>query len=462
MLESTEISPQFDRSPPNDVDAEIALLGAMAITPRGDPLWLEVRALVNRESFYRADNQILFEVFDQIERRGEEVDIVTVRAELMKRGLWEEIGGKDYITEVLGSEYTSSHATHYARIIAEAAVGRSIISLANNVLREVYAPRLGPYTDVARKLERGAAEIVLRGRTQTLLSIGEAAASFYEEREKEAKEESPRRVPTGFSDLDGAFGGLPLGKWILVAGKAGMGKSQLAKQLAINIATLQQVPCGVVSIEEDRRKIAANAIANIGNMNNDHVTWGRWSRDDWRRAADAVGRLQATQIYLDDSTDRLSHIEGCIARMAIEKKCKVIFIDHIHLVDAEIDANRERQVATISRTLKVLAKKLDVALVGLCQQNRGGESDYNRRPILKDLRDSGSLEADGDLILMLYREDYYRHQEPGWSISHRLEVLVRKNKDGPLADVPLYFDGDHQRISDWNGGCGGEAPLLIN
>jgi replicative DNA helicase len=143
-----------------------------------------------------------------------------------------------------------------------------------------------------------------------------------------------------------------------------------------------------------------------------------------------------------------------ITLMAVKHQCRAVFVDHIHLADAETKDNRERQIALISKGLKQLAKRLDIAVVGLCQLNRGagGADEYQRRPQLRDLRDSGSLEADGDLIIMLHREDYYRASEPGYQLTGLLEALVRKNKDGPRGEVPLTFDGDHQRITDWHGG----------
>lgn len=442
------LSAQFDRLPPHDSDAEKCLIASMMIDQSVIPAVLQ---MVNRDAFYGVDHQIYFDVITTTHRAGKPTDSVIVRNALKSKGLWEEVGGNEYLTTLLTAVPSAAHALHYAGIVREKSIGRQLIVIANDTLREAYGSHEQEWSflDLAKTVERSSASLIMTGVAHTVITLEIAAIELYEERERG----DVRRIPTGLSELDALVGGLPIGKFTEIAGRAGMGKSQLAKQIVLNMAERGE-PAGLVSIEEDRRKIATNMIANLSDLNNDHLTYGVWTKEDWASVAATIQRLSGKKFHIADSVEKLSQIEAMITLMAVKHKCRAVFVDHIHLADAETKENRERQVALISKGLKGLAKRLDIAVVGLCQLNRGagGADEYNKRPQLRDLRDSGSLEADGDLIIMLHREDYYRAREPGYELTRRLEALIRKNKDGPSGEVPLLFDGDHQRITNWTGG----------
>ncbi len=440
-----EIESQFDRLPPHSIEAERCLVASMLIERKaiGDVL-----PLVDREAFYQTDHQIYFDVISELHRNDKPIDAVIVRAELQNRQKFEEAGGTDYLTTLLYAVPSAAHIMQYAKIVREHYIGRCLIATANDLLRKAYAPFEGEghYVEMAQKFERRAAALAVSGVLPSIINLNDAIEALRQQ--KEAGD--VRRIPTELVQLDKYIGGgIPVGKWTLIAGQPGMGKSQLAKQIIKNVTEAGR-PAALISLEEDRLKIAANMIANITGLNNDHITCAKWGPGDFNAAADAMGEERAN-FHIEDSCERLSEIEATVTQAVLKNNCELVVIDHIHLIDAQVPhRTREQQVALISRTLKMLAKRLDIALIGLCQLNRGGGAqDHSRPPVLRDLRDSGSLEQDGDLILMLHRLDYFHEMELNYTKTNKIDCYVNKQKDGPKAVVPLLFDGDHQRITDW-------------
>lgn len=437
---------RFDRLPPHSIEAERCLIGSMLLCGEDRETFQLARSLVRRSDFYQTDHQLYFDAILAIADSGRPIDAVIVRDELQKRQLWQQVGADDYLAALLNAVPSAAHGPHYAKIVREKAVGRALIAMVNQVLRDVYTPYQDDdfFIDVAKRLERQAAQLIVSGATDEIVSIGEAAAQLLE-----AKQSGKvTRLATGFADVDELTGGIPIARFTIIGGKAGMAKSLFARQVSQNNADAG-IPVGIVTLEEDAAKIAQNLIANTTGMINNHIAFGRWTSADWRTFIDGVAKLQDLPLYVVDSVERISDIENEITKLAVNRKCRMVIVDHIHLADAESNERREQQVALISKRLKRLAKRLNIAIVGLCQLNRGGDSDHSRKPVLKDLRDSGSLEQDGDLIILLHREDYYRAMRGDTDFDYQLQALVRKNKDGNTAEIPLRFDGDHQRITDW-------------
>lgn len=440
QLIDPSIARQFDRLPPHDIPAEMALLGSLLLADGDRSLYAQVRAVVDRDCLYQADHQIIFDVVCAMHDKGRAIDGLTVRAELSRRQVLEEIGGSSYLGQILHSIPSSAHAVHYARIVREKAMLRQLISLSNDVLRAAYAPA---HEDVASDLMTNFAAKLSRAAT------GGRAAEVHRldavAREVLGRHEAGHaiRIPTGIPDLDAVVGGLRKGGKTIVGAKPGMGKSLLLKQLGWNVAQ-SGVPFGLITIEETRHKVAENLLANQSEVPNNRIAFNTAGPEEWNAIAAAVGQLEGKPFYVVDAARKLSHIVAMAHVLVCQYGCQVVAVDHLHIVDPEAEGreNREQEMSRISAELKWVWKDLNVCGLEAAQLNRKSGRD---RPQLDSLRDSGSLEQDGDTIFLLHREDYYRRTQ-GIAPDHVLEVIVGKNKDGATGTVPLQFDEARQSV----------------
>jgi replicative DNA helicase len=449
------IASHFDRLPPHSLDAEMAVLASIAIDREA---YFETKPLLSRDVWFTADHQVIFDVLSELYDAGKAVDALILRESLIARDLLEEIGGNAYLVQLIGSVPSAAHARHYAAIVVEKHKLRQLIALSNDIQRECYAPRRDEHADeVALKAEQLAARIRETGSADTIRTVGELADQVIEEKSQKIN----RRRLTGLVELDDLCGGLPIGCHTLVAGRAGMGKSLLCKAIIGRMADgADGTPCGIISVEESGTKIASNYLSAASGVENSHLVYNRLNSDEWRRLMEALPRVAAKRIVIDDAQQKLSSIQAVARQMKRKHGCKVIMVDHLHLIDAEsADMNREQEISRISGGLKRLWKELDVCGVVAAQLNRGSGGDgYDEPPELRHLRGSGSLEQDGDMILQLHRPDYYNWKKHGneFAPDHQLKIYVNKNKDGPVGYVTVYFDGDHQDVRDWQ--ASGELP----
>jgi replicative DNA helicase len=446
---------EFDRLPPHSTDAEEALLGAIAIDAQA---FADVRPMLRGDSFFSADNQILYRTLAELYAAGKKVDMVLLRETLSVRGLLEEIGGTTYLMRILGGVPVVAYARHYAEIVVEKARLRELIAAANDVIRRCYAPMPEQGAEkIAAGLEAAAVSVREHGFVDSTRTLEEIIHEVISGKLNKVE----RRISTGLDELDELCGGLPLGRLTYVAGRAGMGKSQLCKQIVLNCAK-RGVPCGIIAIEETGEKIAENYLANQSGIENNRIVYNNMGEVEWTAVMDAVPGLAPLPIVIDDAQRRLSSIETVVRRMVRKHKCRMIVVDHLHLIDGETEAAREQEITKISGGLKLLWKQLNVAGLVAAQVNRGGGSEHESPPELWHLRGSGSLEQDGDLILQLHRPDYYRwKKEQNFKPDHKLTVYVNKNKDGAVGSREFYFNGDRQSIESWNGGQG-TTGLVIN
>jgi replicative DNA helicase len=448
QLEESISAFPFDRLPPASIEAERCLLGSMMLATTQADFEL-ARRVVTREAFYQADHQIIFDVLCDLRDGGRAVDAVLAREELKRRGLWEEIGGGATFADILGSVPSAAHGPHYAKEVREKYALRQIIGLANDVLRDAYAPsRIERATELAMESARRFASVASTGRADEIVKLGDAVMDVYDR----ISNGEVRRVPTGLHDLDDVIGGLAFGRFTQIGGRPGMGKSQLVKQIVRNVADTGR-PVGIVTIEETREKIGENCLSAASGVENNHIAFGTVGQEEWSSLADAVQRLARLPVFISDRPVKLHEVEAAVTALAIEHKCEVIAVDYLQCIDADIE-NENREITKISKALKGSFKRLGVAGIAAVQLNRGNEVQGNRRPTLRDLRGSGSLEQDGDTIILLHRDDYYRKGDDGFTPDHKLEAIIEKNKDGCTGIVPLWFSGARQTITNWNGGIG--------
>lgn len=438
----------FDRLPPHSSEAEQCVIGAMMIAS-DDSQVSEITSEVSRDDFYRADHQELFDAIMQLRREGSPVDAVTLRSRLIDTGRLEAIGGVAYLAELLNAVPSAQHGPHYGRIVREKALGRAIIKLAGEVMAKAWRPCGEAYATILEKTCSDMLSLASRGSVMRIRRHGEVAMDWYES--TLAGKNAPR-VMTGLLELDDTIGGFPLGGFTQIWARPRMGKSALIK----SVAALQGsagTSVGIISVEESEQKIATNIVASRAGVNSWLMQQSRLSAKDLEQSLNAINESYRWPIYIADQPVRLSEVESVAAMMVNRHQCRVIYVDHIHIIDAEVRSheNRTQEISKISGRLKALAKRLNIALVAACQVKRSGEKGKEQPPTLESGRDSGALEQDGDIIIGLHREDVNRLDQRHLC-DHQMQARVLKNKGGREGIIPLYFDGDHQRVSDWQGG----------
>lgn len=438
-----DLASEFDRLPPHSLDAEMCVLASMMLD---NDAASRIVQIVGRDDFFQTDHQVIYDQLARMHRDGRPVDAILLSAELEKRQLLEEVGGKAYLGTILDTIPSAAHGEHYANVVRDKSVLRRVIAQANDALRDAYAPRdQTTPNDIARRYADSLAMIATTGTTDRFRRLGDVVIDVVECKQRNDQ----RRIPTGVTQLDAICGGLPIGGFTLVGGRPGSGKSLLCKQFLHNVGALGR-PIGLISIEESSEKVAENALANYASVENNHVVYNRLSAGEWQDIIRVTPDLAKLDFWVNDEPTRLSDVESAVTTAAVKHRCRLVVVDYLQLIEPDDNGDNEnREITKISKRLKACAKRLDIALVAACQLNRGNETGTIRKPTLRDLRGSGSLEQDGDTILLLHREDYYHYQEQGYIPTQQLEIIVAKNKGGNQGVVPAHFSGKHQRVTDW-------------
>ncbi len=401
-----------------------------------------MRATITADAFYLADHTLIFQAIEAVAERCGTIDAVLVKDELRKRGTLDDVGGVEYLCDVLRAVPSAANGPHYAQVVAEKHRHRRNITIANELIAQSYAASNDPAANAAKALNELLA-VSADGVADRVITIGDAAKIVRENLTRQ----QPRRIATGITRVDDELSGLPIGKFIVVGGRPGMGKSLFAKQIAHNVSARGTI-VGIVSIEEDRVKIAENAAAMVSGIDNRKINAGHLTEDERDRVLDALDEVANRPFEIIDDVYLLRDVESAVTTLAVKHQTPLVIVDHIHLIDVDEggrDDNETRKVTKISRRLKALGKRLGIALVVLAQLNRGNEHRAER-PQLKDIRESGSIEQDGDLIILLHREDYYHRDEAGYTPTDELELLVRKNKDGRCSTLTVTVDLKTQSI----------------
>lgn len=439
----TPFPSQFDRLPPSSGEAEMCTIAAMLIDSGVIP---DIAEIVTAESFFSADHQIIFGVVLDSHRRGRPMDALILAEELKRRNQLSDIGGVQYIGRLLNALPSAAHGPHYAKTVAEKYRLRQIITVCNKTIAAAYAPHDADASDgMLAKLDETIIRIRHAGGADSIRTLEvllhEVHDGLYAGKSN--------RLQTGLASLDEFIGGMAFGEHHLISGKAGMGKSQFAKQIIRNMAG-EGVPVGIISIEESGQKIATNYLAAASGIANHRLIHRRIGDADKSRIAHGVGKIANLPVFIDDSRQTLSDIQNTATRMVKKHGCRAIVVDHLHIIDGEMDkrAGATEEITKISSGLKFLWKRLKVIGIVCAQENRGG-ADGERPPELRDLRQSGSLEQDGDVILQLLRPDYYGwKKDQNYIPTNKLHIYINKNKHGRVGEVAARFDGDSQTVTD--------------
>ena len=434
--------PVPDRQPPYAPEAEISVLGGMLIDPDAVAKAIEV---VDESMFYREANRRVFRSMARLFQRGAVIDPVTVSEELKKTDELESVGGMSYLAELLDSVPTAANIEYHARIVQERALLRRLIEAASQVIRDSYEVGERTVEEILDEAEQRVFQVAQSHDRTGFVWIKKILYSAFEQIEKwQATQGGITGVPTGYPDLDEMTGGLQKGDLVIIAARPSMGKTSLVVGMALHAAIAHQAPVALYSLEMSKDQIVQRMLCHEGLVDLGALRRGRLSDDDFVRLAQAAGHLNTAPIWVDDSGSlTVLEMRAKARRLkADQPNLAMIIVDYIQLMGSNGKAeNRQQEVSEISRGLKALAKELNVPIVALSQLSRAPEQRTDHRPQLADLRESGAIEQDADLVMFLYREERYMTEaeaEEKGVVGHS-ELIIAKQRNGPTGSIDLYF-----------------------
>jgi replicative DNA helicase len=441
-----EITNVAERPLPHNLEAERSVLGAILIQNDAYNLAAE---LVHPEDFYRDAHRRIFDKIIALSERGTPVDFVTLKEELARAGELDAVGGPAYIASLVDGVPRATNVEYYAKIVKEKAVLRKLIGAANTILLDAYEAD----QEAVEILDRAEHSIfqIAEGRIRTgFMSMYDIAQQSVEAIQKAHEDKKLiTGVPTGFDDLDALTSGFQRGDLIIIAARPSMGKTSLALNVAQHVGTKTDMTVGVFSLEMSREQLFLRMLSSQAQIDGHALRTGYLRTDDWGRLTEALGVLGQARIFIDDSPGiGVLEMRAKSRRLAAEHGLHMIIVDYIQLMQGRgrFD-NRTQELGAISRALKGLAKELSVPVVVLSQLSRAPESRSDHRPQLSDLRESGALEQDADVVLMIYREDRYNPQAENDSIA---EIIVAKQRNGPTDTIRLAFIKERTRFENYD------------
>lgn len=438
------------RIPPQAVEIEMAVLGAMLIEKDAVSRAVEV---LQPEDFYKPAHQKIFETITTLFDRSEPVDLITTVEELRRRGTLDTVGGPAYITELTQRVTTAANVEFHAHIILEKSLMRSLIGASADVSSRAFSETEDPL-ELLDEAESKIFQISERRMRKTFTPLKVAIYDALHVLESiHGKHQGVTGVPTGFPDLDALTGGFQRSDLIIVAGRPSQGKTALALALARNAGLHHEkkTAIGLFSLEMSKEQLVIRMLASEGRVNAHKLRTGKLPDEDWRQMSRAAGRLAEAKLFIDD-TPALSILElrAKARRLKVEHGIGMIVVDYLQLVHGPRNAeNREREISWISRSLKALAKELDIPVIALSQLNRSPETRADKRPLLSDLRESGAIEQDADLVMFVHRPEMFGLKEMKdddgniLSTEGLAEIIIGKQRNGPTGTVRLYFHREY-------------------
>jgi len=425
-----------DKLPPQNTEAEQCLLGCLMLDKEAI---VKVVDSLRPEDFYNGRHQDIYQSMVDLYTKSDPIDIVSVSARLKERNRLDDIGGSVYLTSLINTVPTATHVANYAKIVRQKKILRELISASE----EIGLSAFDEEQDVATlldKAEKTVFGIGQRSLTQTFVPIKEVLPSTFERLDELSKYQgSMRGVATGFTDLDKVLGGLQKSDLLVLAARPSMGKTSLALDIARNVAIHSNKPVGLFSLEMSKDQLADKLLASLANINLWNLRNGRLVQDDYSRLQHAMGTLSEAPLYINDvGLVNILQMRAMARRLQSNHGLSLLVIDYLQLMDPMNKfASPVQQVSENSRSLKMLAKELNVPVLVLSQLSRAVESRVPQIPRLSDLRESGAIEQDADVVLMIYREDKYNENSLTPGIA---KVLIEKHRNGPTGGIELYFD----------------------
>jgi len=434
----------LDKVPPQNIEAEMATLGAMLIDEK---VIAEILEVVDEYSFYKGEHKTIFNSIISLFDNRKKIDILTISEDLNKRGVLEKIGGTAHLTTLADFVPTSANASFYARIVKEKSILRSLISSATSIVSSVYKgdEDVSDILDKAEKLIFEISDRRIEGgyvHLKDIIKDGiELIESLYH------KKSHVTGIPTGFKDFDLKTAGLQKGDLIIVAGRPSMGKSAFVTSIADYVATEENIPIAIFSLEMSKEQLMQRFLCSQAKVEVNRVRTGFLAPSEWPILTSAAGKLSEAPIYIDDTPAiNVFELRAKARRLKAHHDVQLILVDYLQLIRGmRRSDSRQQEISDISQSLKALAKELGIPIIAVSQLSRAVESREGHRPKLSDLRESGAIEQDADVVVLLFREEYYNPTEENRGIA---EVIIAKQRNGPVGSIKLTFLKEFTKFAD--------------
>lgn len=433
-----------DRTPPQNVEAEQAVLGAVFLQPEA---LITASEILMPDDFYRQAHQHIFQAMLELSDQGKAVDVVTIYEALASTGKIEDVGGLPYLTELSGAVPTAANLEYYAHIVEDKALLRRLIRTATQIATDSYA-REDEVETLMDEAEKNILEVSSRKNVGAFKNIKDVLVKTYDDIEiLHNRKGDITGIPSGFSALDHMTAGFQRNDLIIVAARPSVGKTAFALNIAQNVATKTDENVAIFSLEMGAEQLVMRMLCAEGNINAQNLRTGSLTADDWQKLTIAMGTLSNSGIYIDDSPGvRVNEIRSKCRRLQQEAGLGMIVIDYLQLISGSGrngGENRQQEVSEISRSLKALARELKIPVIALSQLSRSVESRQDKRPMMSDIRESGSIEQDADIVAFLYRDDYYDHESEN---DGTIEIIIAKQRNGPVGTVQLAFVKEYNKF----------------
>ena len=429
--------------PPQDIEAEQAVIGSM-LTDQ-DAVVAAIETL-KPEDFYREDNKLIYSAILNIYNRAEPIDIITLKAELSSMGKLDNVGGLEYIVGLPDKVPTTANVDRYIKIVEEKSMLRNLIKTANEILSMGY-DQTEDVEDVMDLAEKKIFDVMQKKSKTGYTSIKDVLVeSFTKLEELYNQKQHVTGVPTGFIDLDRMTAGLHGSEFILIAARPAMGKSAFALNIATYAATRANVPVAIFSLEMSKEQVGNRILCSEALVDSNNVRTGDLNDEELSKLAETSGELSQAPIYIDDTAGiTITEMRARCRKLKLEKNIGLVVVDYLQLIQGSGKTSGREQIAEISRSLKILAKELEIPVIALSQLSRAVEARDDHRPMLSDLRESGSIEQDADIVMFLYRDDYYNEDSPEKNVA---EVIIAKQRAGSTGTVKLAWIGNYTKFAN--------------
>lgn len=435
---------ELGKVPPHDIEAEQAVIGSMLTDQEA------VYAAIERlkpEDFYREDNKQIYTAILNIYNKAEPIDIITLKAELSSMGKLDAVGGLEYIVELPEKVPTTANVDRYIKIVEEKSLLRNLIRAANEILSSGYAQE-HDVENIVDHAEKKIFDVMQKKSQKGYTTIKDVLVeSFTKLEELYNQKEHITGVPTGFAELDKKTAGLHGSELILIAARPAMGKSAFALNIGSYAATRANVPVAIFSLEMSKEQVGNRILCSEALVDSNNVRTGELNDEELGKLAETSGELSQAPIYIDDTPGiSVMEIRAKCRKLKLEKNIGLVIIDYLQLIQGSgKTSSREQEIAEISRSLKILAKEIEVPVIALSQLSRAVEARPDHRPMLSDLRESGSIEQDADIVMFLYRDDYYNEDSEKKNIA---EVIIAKQRAGSTGTVELAWLGKYTKFAN--------------
>jgi replicative DNA helicase len=443
--------------PPNSLEAEQSLIGGLMLDALA---WDKVADVITSDDFYRKDHALIFRAIADLVESGSPCDVVTVSEHLDGRSELESAGGLEYLATLTNETAGAANARAYAKILRERSTLRALISAGNEIAGSAFTNDGRTAAEVLEDAERMVFEIAERGSRgkkgfRALKDILPATVDRIDLLHQ--SDGDITGISTGFNEFDKMTAGLQPGDLVIVAGRPSMGKTTLAVNMAENAAIGSNVATAIFSMEMPAEQLAFRMISSLGRVDQTHLRTGNFPDEDWSRINTAVQLMSEAPIFIDDTPSLSpSEIRARARRLQREHGLGLIVVDYLQLMQVPgNNENRATEISEISRGLKALAKEMNCPVIALSQLNRGVEQRTDKRPVMSDLRESGAIEQDADIIVFIYREEVYNQDTPRKGIA---DIAIAKQRNGPIGDFPLTFVGRYTKFENWVPDAYGDYP----